>query len=295
MFDSMTIYTWAIIAIDLAIAIVAISVLRQGAGILFGVNTTDELANRDNFAFGVALAGGVVAVALVLASAGSGETSESLLTEALAVSAYAALGVVLLKVGMLINDAIVFSSFSLRTSIAQSNMSASIVQSSNLMAMGILIYGAIHWVEGFGWEAMASTIIVFLLAQLVVLGVTRYRAAIYAKRHSGESWQQAIEAGNSALAIRYAGHLLGVALASSSAGGMITYIYGLAWQPYFSWLGYAIAISTLLTGFAWFARSVILRGVNVVEEVDEQANVGVAAIEAAIFIGIGLVIKMVIG
>ena len=36
------------------------------------------------------------------------------------------------------------------------------------------------------------------------------------------------------------------------------------------------------------ARSVVLMGVNVVEEVDKQDNIGVAAIEAAIAIAIGL-------
>ena len=40
--------------------------------------------------------------------------------------------------------------------------------------------------------------------------------------------------------------------------------------------------------FAGIARSAVLYGVDVVEEVDEQNNIGVAAIEAAISISIGL-------
>ena len=43
------------------------------------------------------------------------------------------------------------------------------------------------------------------------------------------------------------------------------------------------------------AQRVILAGVDVVEEVDRQRNVGVAALEAAVFLGIGLVIRAVAG
>jgi len=305
MIDSMTVYTWSIIAIDLLIAIGVISVLRSGAGVLFGVDTTNELAGEDNVAFGISLAGGVIAVALILAGAGSGEAADSWLQEATLVLLYGLVGVVLLKVGLLINDAVMFNAFSLRSAISSHNLAASLVQAANLVALGLLIHGAIGWVDGSGWQAFASMIVVFFLAQLVVLGVTRYRSAIYAKRHKSApeqtgsanagSWQAAIEGGNAALATRYAGHLIGIALASSSAGGMVVYLHGMALDTYALWLGYALLLATALTLFALIARKVILRGVDVVEEVDRQSNVGVAAIEAAIFVGIGLVMKAVIG
>jgi uncharacterized membrane protein YjfL (UPF0719 family) len=295
MIDSMIIYTWGIIALDLVIAIAAISVLRSGAGVLFGVDTTNELAGEDNVAFGLTLAGGVIAVALILAAAGSGEAAESWSQEAMLVLMYGVVGVVLLKVGLLINDAVMFNAFSLRTAISGHNLAASLVQASNLVALGLLIHGAIGWVVGSGWQAFVSMVVVFFLAQLVVLAATRYRAAIYGKRHDGESWQAAIEGGNTALATRYAGHLIGIALASSSAGGMVEYLHGFAWDTYALWLGYALLLAAALTLFALVARKIILRGIDVVEEVDRQANVGVAAIEAAIFVGIGLVMKAVIG
>jgi len=295
MLDEMTVYTWSIIALDLVIAIAAISVLRIGAGILFGVDTTDELAGKDNVAFGLSLAGGVIAVALILAGAGSGVAADSWGEEAVLMLTYGVVGVVLLKLGLLINDAVMFNAFSLRLAIRKHNLAAGLVQSSNLVALGLLIHGAVGWVIGSGWEAFASMISVFFLAQLVVLAVTRYRSAIYSKRNAGGSWQGAIEGGNTALATRYAGHLIGIALACSSAGGMVVYLHGLAWETFALWLGYALLFAALLTIFASIVRIIILRGIDVVEEVDRQKNVGVAAIEAAIFVGIGLIMKAVIG
>ena len=135
---------------------------------------------------------------------------------------------------------------------------------------------------------------VVLLSQVVLLGVTRLRARIYAKRHQGASWQQAIAQGNAALALRYAGHLIGTALVASSAGAMIeSAVTGVA--VYLWWLVYALLLAAALVVAALIARKAILFGVNVVAEVDEQNNIGVAAIEAAIYLGLGVVIQALLG
>ena len=298
MFDSLTWWMWGIIALDLAVAVAAICILRYGAGLLFGVDTRDELAEKDNFAFGIALAGGMVAVALILTGAASGEASISWAAELGTVAIYAVVGIVLLKIGILINDALIFHKFSLKQAIGEQNVAAGTVQAANLLALGVLVLGAIDWAEGVGWLALLSVAIVFFLAQIVLLGVTRLRSAIYARRHDGAALQLAIEGGNSALAIRYAGHLLGTALAASSAGGMVAYLPGTAIElavVYGSWLAWAVVLAVVLSVLSIIAQRVVLMGIDTVEEVDNQRNVGVAAIEAAIFIGFGLVIAGVLG
>ena len=54
-------------------------------------------------------------------------------------------------------------------------------------------------------------------------------------------------------------------------------------------------LSAALLLLSMLAQRAVLRGIDVVEEVDNQRNVGVAAIEAAVFLGIGLVIRAVAG
>ena len=51
----------------------------------------------------------------------------------------------------------------------------------------------------------------------------------------------------------------------------------------------------MLSALSIIAQRVVLLGIDVVEEVDNQRNIGVAAIEAAIFIGFGLIITGVLG
>ena len=298
MFDSLSIWIWGIVALDLAVAVAAICALRYASGVLFGVDSRDELAEKDNVAFGLALAGGAVAVALVLAAAGAGNPALTFGAELGIVVAYAVTGLVLLKLGMLINDWIMFHKFSIKTAIRAQNTAAGTVQAANLVALGVLINGAIDWADGGLAQGLVSVVILFFLVQLVLLGVTRSRAAIYARRHDGERWQHAIEGGNTALGVRYAGHLIGTALASSSAGGMVAFVPGadtVALIAYVSWLVWAVVLAAALLALSMLAQRVILSGIDVVEEVDGQRNVGVAAIEAAVFLGIGLVIRAVAG
>ena len=298
MIDGLSIWFWGIVALDLAVAVAAMCALRYGSGILFSVDSKDELAEKDNFAFGVALAGGTLAAALVLAAAGSGEAAETLAAELRAVVAYAVVGLALLKLGILCNDWIVFHGFSVKAAIKDQNLAAGIVQAANLVALGVLINGAINWADGGLAQGLLSVVVTFFLAQFVVLGVTRTRMAIYSRRHDGQEWQAAIESGNAALGVRYAGHLIGTALASSSAGGMVAFIAGVdggAWIAYGAWFLWAVALAAVLLVLSMLAQRAILSGIDVVEEVDRQRNVGVAAIEATVFVGIGLVIRAVAG
>ena len=298
MFDSLSIWIWAIVVLDLAVAVAAICALRYLSGLLFGVDSHDELAEKDNLAFGLTLAGGAGAVALVLAAATAGDPAVDFARELGVVALYAVVGLLLLKAGLLINDWVVFNEFSLKQAINGGNVAAGTAQAANLIAIGILVNAAISYSEGDLVTAVATVVIVFLLAQLVLLAVTRLRALIYAKRNEGAKWQAAIDGGNTALGVRYAGHLIGTALAVSSAGGMTAYVVppgaGLV-VVYAALLGLAVILAIVLLLSSMLAQRAILHGIDVVEEVDVKGNVGVAFIEAAVFIGVGLVMHAVIG
>ena len=64
---------------------------------------------------------------------------------------------------------------------------------------------------------------------------------------------------------------------------------------YAAWLVWAVVLAAALLVLSMLAQRVILHGVDVVEEVDRQRNTGVAVIEAAVFVGVGLVIRAVTG
>lgn len=280
----------AILAIDLGIAIVAISALRYLQGLMAGVNTTDELSRKDNFAFGVSISGNALALALIMAGVVTGEGESSLLHEFLYVGAYVILGIALLKIGTVINDKVIFHTFSLKEQVKVENMAAGIVQAANFISLGIIINSAIKWVESESAIGVLAIVMIFILAQVLLLALTRVRSAIYKNNHNGSEWQDALLRGNNAIAVRYAGFIISSALALGACGGLVVYLEGLLWVSALYWLLTAVITLFVLVLLGAIARRFILLGIDYVEEVDKQHNLGVAFIEASIFVAIGLII-----
>jgi len=290
MFNELSVWTISIVAINLAIAVGAICCFRFLFGLLAGVNTTHELSEKDNYAFGISFAGGAGAIALVLSAAIGGDAAVSYVDEAINILTYAITGIILLKIGSLVNDRVIFHKLSLKSAISAHNAGAGVIQAANFLALGLILHSAINWVESENWEGLLPVLLVFFAAQMVLLIITRLRSLIFSRRHNGESFQHAIEVGNPALAIRYAGHILGAALAVSAAGSLVDYLHMKPLLSAASWGMVAIALTLILSMLARLARMAILAKIDVVEEVDRQQNIGIAFIEAVIFISIGLLL-----
>lgn len=291
MIDEYYLWVIGIVCLDLLIAIAAISAFRLLMGILAGVNTTAELSRKDNFAFGISFGGGALALALIVAAAIGGEPAASLVNEGINVITYAVIGIVLLKIGMLINDRAIFHRFSLKEQIHQQNISAGIVQAANYIALGIIIQSTIRWVETETWEGLSSIVMVFFAAQVLLLLVTRLRARIHMHRHAGKRLQDALKEGNPALAIRYTGHILATSLGVGAAANLVPYLQHTPWLSAAMWFLVSVGIALLITLFASLARRIILAGIDIVEEVDRQQNIGVAFIEAIIFISVAIILN----
>ena len=291
-----TVDAWSlqVTLVNFLIGIGALCALRYVHGLLSGVNTRDELSKKDNFAFGIVLAGSSFSLALILSSAVSGDEADHLLNEGINILVYAAIGIVLLKVGGIINDNIIFHRFSIKEQIDKQNIAAGIVQAANVVALGIIIQSAIRWVSYDDWRGLLPVVIIFFCGQVLLLLVTRLRGAIYSRRNDGAILQHAFEGGNVALAVRYMGHLLGASLAISTTSGMSMHVEELLMQSIVSWMLIAIIMVLLLSILSAIARVIVLQGIDVVEEVDRQHNIGVAAIEASLFVAVGLMLNGVL-
>jgi uncharacterized membrane protein YjfL (UPF0719 family) len=287
----MTYWLIGIYAVNIVIAVGALFAFRYLAGILAGVNVKDELAHKDNFAFGLSMAGGLTALCLVMSAAVTGEAAVSLLAEATHVMTYAVSGLVLLKLGMLINEKIILRGFSIKQKIAENNLAVGTTSAVNLMAQGLIIAAAIKWVEVDDWTGIGAVALVWLASQLVLLAVTRLRMAIYKKRHQGGCWQDAIAAGNCALAIRYAGQIIATALAVTAVSNIVLYAPSLILYSVAAWLAYSLAMVVVIWLLYRLVLPAILPGVDIVSEVDDQQNIGVAFIEASVFIGLAVILK----
>jgi uncharacterized membrane protein YjfL (UPF0719 family) len=287
-FSAVDAYVYQIILINLVIAVGLLSGLRFVTGFVANVNSAEELATRDNYAFGIAMAAGIMALASMLTGAVSGDIGATYLSEVISVLSYGVLGVVLIKVGRLIQDKFVLTGIQIQQQIKSGNLAAALVDAANTLATGLVLRAVMLWVESDTLNGLLIVLAAFVITQLLMALVSKYRVLVYARRHDGESLHSVLEAGKVALAIRFLGHILGVALAITAASGVVAYQTENLIMALMVWALVALVFNILVSLISSIARYAVLFGVNVVEEVDHQNNVGVAAIEASISISIGL-------
>ncbi|PVZ63863.1 DUF350 domain-containing protein [Pelagibaculum spongiae] len=283
-----------VLAIDLGLAILLLIIFRWLSGRFAGVSSTEELAHRDNHAFGVSMAGGIAALAILLSGVVSGESLNDLQTEVIVVGGYGLLGIFLIKIGRMIQDFLVLPAVEIRTQISHGNMALAIVDVAHVIATALMLRAAIIWAGGDSWIGLSAVLAAFAISQLMLGGISRMRRAIYANRNTGKQLDSGLESGNLALALRYAGHIIGVAFAVNSAAWFVVFDPVNWFASLAIWTVATAVLMLLLSFLAFIVRSLVLAGIDVRQEVDEQENIGVGAIEAVLYLSIALLLNSVI-
>lgn len=278
------------LAVDLAIAIALLSAMRFVSGVTAKVSTTDELAKQDNFAFGISVAGSIAALGIVLSGAITGEAAESLTMEIIGMASYGILGLLLIKVGRLVHDKFALNQIDKTEQIKAANVTVGIVDAAGAIATAIIIKAVLVWVYGLDVNTLIAILSGFAVSQAMLVIATRLKERQYAKNNQGDSMQQAFANGQVALAIRYAGQVISTALAVTAASYFFSYSPETLVMNLLGWLAFGIVMTLLVALLTYLAKRLILWGINLVEEVDQQHNIGVAAIEMAISISIAMIL-----
>ncbi len=284
----------AILLVDLVIAVALLTAFRKLAGIISNVSSTHELAEKDNVAFGWVFAGGILALSIVMTGAISGEVASSFFYEVVLVLGYGVVGIVLMMLTRKVFDEFTLTEINVHDQVMQGNLAVAIADIGNLLATAIIVRAVMVWIDDTSLFGLVAVVIGFMVSQAVLMLVTKYRMRVYARRHQGSSLQAALEAGNKALALRYAGHKIGVALAVTAASGFVVYNDERVIVTCLVWGLISLVLTVFLSLLAIIARHAILAKIDVVEEVDNQQNLGIGLIEASIYIAIGLILSSLI-
>jgi hypothetical protein len=278
------------LAIDISIAIVLLGAMRFISGLSAKVNSTEELAQKDNFAFGISVAGSVAALGIVLTGAISGENAPSYMMEFIGMLAYGTLGLILIKIGRVIHDKLSLQHINKTEEILNQNITIGIVDAAGAIATAIIIRAVLLWVHGLDVDTFIAIIAGFVISQAILLLVTRLKERQYAKNNQGDCLQEAFSQGQTAIAIRYAGQLISTALAVTAASHFLTYSPETLLTNLVSWFVFAVVMTLLVAVLTAIAKRIVLWGINLVEEVDQQQNIGVACVEMATSISIALIL-----
>ncbi|GIU51404.1 DUF350 domain-containing protein [Shewanella sp. KT0246] len=279
-----------ILAIDITIAVILLALMRYLQGWSVRVNSREELAERDNFAFGVSTAGAVLALGIVLSGAITGEAANSYVMEAIGMTIYGVFGLVLIKFGRFLHDKVALNEVDKNDQIINGNISVAIVDAAAAIATAIIIRSVLMWAEDITIDTFIAIFTAFLISQLMLVVLTRFREHQYAKRNQGDSMQKALEQGQVAIAIRHSGYMIAMAFTFNAASHFIIFDPTAYMVNIIGWLTFSIIMLIALSVLLAIVKKLVLANINLTEEVEKQHNVGVAAVELAISIAIALIL-----
>ncbi|WP_394174982.1 DUF350 domain-containing protein [Thalassotalea litorea] len=279
-----------ILAAEIIIAIFLLGLMRYLFGISMKVSTQQELAQNDNFAFGISMAGSIGGLGIVLTGAITPQNSAGVGDELVTMFSYGLLGLLLLYLGRYVHDRWALNLIDKRTQIENKNITMGIVDAASVIATAIIIREMLLWVEGLNAFAIIAMISAFMVAQTILTIVTRIREKHFAKHNQLDSLQEAFVDGQIALSLRYSGQLISTALAVTAASYFLDYHPDTIVQNLIGWLIFGFLMTLAMWILTTFAKKIILIGINLESEVDHQHNIGVASIEMAISIGVALML-----
>ena len=295
-FNGITMWSLQALAIDFAIIIALFVSLKFIKGWVSNLHANDEITERDNFAFGISFAAGLVALAIVLSGVSSGAFAVSLQQEALQMAAYGVLAVVLIKLGHFFQDKVALRKVSLHEEIVKGNATAALIDFGHVVSVAVVIRSALFWVATDGWHGIPIVIAAFIIGSIVLLLVSQYRVQLFKlTNRSGDCLQKAIIDGNLAVGIRYAGFLIGSALAITAASGIAPYAADNITASLIYWAMSALICLVVFILLHLLTIKIILSGCDVSDEVNRQKNVGVAAVSAAVSFAVGITMATLLG
>ena len=281
--------------LDFVLAIGIFTCLRFFLGFISHVNTTKELAIKDNQAFGISLAGGVFSISIVLAGAIYGEPIFTLTDSVMAVGIYGMLGIVLMGVTRLIFDRIALPKVSIRDEILKGNVAAAVLDAGNMIATAIIIYTVMIWVLENSVRGMMDIVCGFLVSQILLTASMYVRIKWFSRRHGADTFEEEFKKGNVALALRFSGRRIGIAFAIAAASNLIIYEMDHSYVLLAYWAGISIGMMCILTAVSWIAQKIILTGVDVNHEVIEEKNIAIAVVQSAVYISLGMLLAQFLG
>ncbi len=289
--DLLTSQTIGMMVMDFALVFAVLLLVRVLYGVASGVDTLHELSVKDNFAIGISLAGATAAIGIMLTGVVSGEYAFSYGMELAAMASYGVLGLALMWLTRLIFDRVALPRLSVRALVGDGNTAVATVEAGNLLATAIMVRAVMVWSDDALIPGLIAVVVGYIASQIILTATAYYRIWRYKMRNSGGRFSDAVADGNLAVALRFVGFQIGVALAVAAAGGLAPYAPG--GNPVMQavvWGAVSIGVAVVLVILTLIAEFAVLTGLDLSEEVDRQRNIGVALVEVAVYLAIGLLL-----
>lgn len=275
---------------NLVVILVILTIARIVAGFIFGTSSLKELTEKDNPAFGIVVAGMLTGIGIMLTGVSSGDFGWSYLHELGLVVSHGILGIGLMWIAFKVFDHFSMPHLDSKAEVLNMNTSVAVIVASNMIATGIIIRAVMMWADGHSYSGILIILLAYLLSQVILTVVSRIRVSYYERKAQGSTFVQAMQEKNMALALRFAGFRIGVALAMTTASGIVVF-NGQALVEHISlWWGVALAMVLIFTLITSLLQKAIFPSVDLADEVHAQQNIAVATLQIALYCSVGLVL-----
>jgi hypothetical protein len=276
------------LVIDILVAIVLLFVVRSISGIFSQVSVRRELGVKDNFAFGISLAGRMLALTIVLSGVVGRHIGLGYKEAALGMLMFGALGILLVRIGRFAHDKLVLNRLDKNKMISEKSVSVALVDASSAVASAIITKSIIEWSVGADANAFIAVFSGVIVVLVVLLFATRIYEYSFAENNQNSGFQRTLCNGQIALAIQHSGNLIGIAIAVSAASKVLVYDPNTYVSNITGWLIAGIILAASLMMLTSITKHIVLVGVSWRKEVALHHNIGIASIEASLSIGIAL-------
>lgn len=274
---------------NLLIAVIVLISMRYLSGLLSNVNARDELAEKDNPAFGIAFGGVILGVTIMLSGALHGEVAHALREEIMLIAWYGGLGLALMSLTRYVFDYVSLPKFSVRQAVLDGNIAAAIIDAGNVISTAIILRAIIIWTDSASVMGIGMVLTGYALSQLLLTFVSVAQIRLYRRRHKS-SLQEALREGKIATAWHFIGYRIGAALAITAASAIVVYDPRNVLPVALAWFTTSAAMMLLIAAVTWLAEKAVLAGIDLRDEIDNQQNVGISVAQAGLTIAVGILI-----
>lgn len=279
-----------ILAMNLLIITGLFLCLRLFSGITAHINASEELLRKDNAAFGISLAGVVLGVAVILSGTLYGSPDNDAETTAFLLTLYGVAGIGLMALTRWIFDKVTLPAISIKDEILKGNIAVAIADASNVVAAAMIIRMILGWTATHSVQGLTDLLVIYAVSQTILTGATLIKFRVFSTMTKGRDIQEELHKGNIALALRFAGQKIGTAFAIIIASRLVVTEIASLGQIVLAWFCVSIAVILALKTVSYLAERVILFGARVNSEVLDQRNIAVGALQAALYISLGLLL-----
>ncbi|ATC93614.1 DUF350 domain-containing protein [Pseudoalteromonas tunicata] len=250
----------------------------------------DELAKKDNFAAGISYAAHLFTVLLIIGYLFRHLSFTDIKADLLYGFILISVATAFSYIGKQIHNKWVLSRFNEEQEIAKRNVSAALIESGAFLGNALIILGLYKWSHSQSMDGLLIITSCFILLQFFLVVHRKWQEWLFANSNQGTALQTYLSLDNTALGLRFSSQTLALCMA----------IYaGLSYAPFYagvfvdnilvvlSYCGILVILQQIIS--ALFTR-IALPKINTENEIEQQDNIGVACVELAIYLAVGLIL-----